>query len=81
MMVVMAEMKEQQHPQWRKDRLVMDGLLAGGFPGARDIQGDLAKLLQRWDLTEAALFEQTRSIHAGPAVYKVRGNKNEEDWS
>jgi Protein of unknown function (DUF3288) len=99
MMVVMAEMKEQQHPQWRKDRLVMDGLLAGeptdlhvaelarltiryrGFPGARDIQQDLAKLLQRWELTEATLFERTRAVHAGPPVYKVRGNKNEEDWS
>ncbi len=95
----MAEIKEQQHPQWRKDRQTTDRLLAGdpsdlnlaelarlkiryrGFPGARDIQSDLAKLLQRWDLTEAALFERTRAIHAGPAVYQVRGNKNEEDWS
>ncbi len=95
----MAEMKEQQHPQWRKDRQTADRLLAGdpsdlnlaelarlkiryrGFPGARDIQSDLAKLLQRWDLTEAALFEKTRAIHAGPPVYQVRGNKNEEDWS
>jgi hypothetical protein len=99
MTVAMAEMKEQQHPQWRKDRLVMDGLLAGeptdlnvaelarltiryrGFPGARDIQQDLVKLLQRWELTEATLFERTRAVHAGPPVYKVRGNKNEEDWS
>jgi hypothetical protein len=52
-----------------------------GFPGARDIQQDLAKLLQRWAFTEATLFERTRAVHAGPPVYKVRGNKNEEDWS
>jgi hypothetical protein len=52
-----------------------------GFPGAWDIQQDLDKLLQRWHLTEEALFAKTREIHAGAPVYKVRGNKNEEDWS
>lgn len=52
-----------------------------GFPGARDIQSDLDKLLQRWNLTEETLFAKTRQIHAGEPVYQVRGNKNEEDWS
>jgi hypothetical protein len=52
-----------------------------GFPGARDIQADLAKVLQQWGFTEETLFAKTREIHAGAPVYKVRGNKKEEDWS
>ncbi len=95
----MADIKEQQHPLWRRDRQVVDRLLAEeptdfnlaelarlkiryrGFPGAWDIQRDLDKLLQRWNLTEETLFAKTREIHAGAPVYQVRGNKNEEDWS
>lgn len=96
-----SELKDQQHPLWRKDRQVVDSILAGdptdlnlaelarlkiryrGFPGAWDIQKDLDKVLQRWQLTEESLFAQTRAIHnrEGTPVYKVRGNKNEEDWS
>lgn len=51
-----------------------------GFPGARDIQVDLKKALERWQLTEAALFEKTRAIHQQGEVYKglARGR---EDWS
>lgn len=53
-----------------------------GFPGARDIQGDLDKVMQQWSYTEAALYEKTRQIHAAGPVYKVRGRKGEaEDWS
>lgn len=52
-----------------------------GFPGARDIQRDLDRVLQKWNFTEEMLFAKTREIHCGPPVYKVRGNKNEEDWS
>jgi hypothetical protein len=51
-----------------------------GFPGARDIQADLDKVLQKWDLTEETLFERTRQIHQTTSVYKVRGTKI-EDWS
>ncbi len=51
-----------------------------GFPGARDIQTDLDKALQRWDLTETALYEKTRQIHATTQVYKGRTNQR-EDWS
>ncbi|PSB47139.1 DUF3288 domain-containing protein, partial [filamentous cyanobacterium Phorm 6] len=35
-----------------------------GFPGARDIQADLKKVLQQWNHTEETLYEQTRKIHA-----------------
>jgi Protein of unknown function (DUF3288) len=52
-----------------------------GFPGARDIQADLVKVTEKWGFTDDTLFAKTREIHAGPPVYKVRGNKNEEDWS
>jgi hypothetical protein len=53
-----------------------------GFPGAKDIQTDLDKVMQMWGLTEAGLYEKTRQIHASMPVYKGRGNKGEEeDWN
>lgn len=51
-----------------------------GFPGARDIQADLEKVLQQWKLTEEALFERTQAIHQESQPYKGRGAKR-EDWS
>lgn len=51
-----------------------------GFPGARDIQSDLAKVLENWGLTESTLFEKTRQIHAIAQVYRGQGSKR-DDWS
>lgn len=52
-----------------------------GFPGARDLQADLDKVMQTWGLTEAELFEKTRQLHATESVYASRSNENEtEDW-
>lgn len=50
-----------------------------GFPGARDIQADLEKVLKQWNLTEDALFEKTRQIHATKQIY--RGGSQRDDWS
>ncbi len=50
------------------------------FPGARDIQADLERVLQRWQLTETELFNRTQQIHQLAQVYKGRGAKR-EDWS
>ncbi|PPS44067.1 DUF3288 family protein [Chroococcidiopsis sp. TS-821] len=53
-----------------------------GFPGARDLQADLDKIIQMWGLTEAELFEKTRQLHATKSVYTNLSNKSEtEDWS
>jgi hypothetical protein len=51
-----------------------------GFPGARDIQADLQKILNEWGLTEEELFIKTRAIHAEAQVYKGRGSRR-DDWS
>jgi len=51
-----------------------------GFPGARDIQADLDKVLKTWNLTEAQLYEKTQAIHAKGGVYQNLG-RNREDWS
>ncbi|MGF1513033.1 MAG: DUF3288 family protein [Elainellaceae cyanobacterium] len=50
------------------------------FPGARDIQKDLAQVLQAWSLTEETLFEQTRRIHQVGQVYRNVSAKR-DDWS
>jgi len=53
-----------------------------GFPGARDIQADLDKVMQMWNLTEAELYQKTRAIHAKGVVYTTKGSKGDvEDWS
>jgi Protein of unknown function (DUF3288) len=52
-----------------------------GFPGARDIQQDLDKVLQQWSLSEAELYEKTRQIHNLGGIYKSRGKKEEQDWN
>lgn len=51
-----------------------------GFPGARDIQTDLDKVLTQWQMTEEALFAKTREIHQAAQVYRGRNNQR-EDWS
>ncbi|GFE68576.1 DUF3288 family protein [Chroococcus sp. FPU101] len=51
------------------------------FPGARETQKDLDRLLNLWQLTEAALFEKTRQIHLKAQVYKKRGDESQQDWS
>jgi Protein of unknown function (DUF3288) len=51
-----------------------------GFPGARDIQADLDKVMKLWGFAEADLFAKTRDIHQMAEVYKGRGGKR-EDWS
>lgn len=50
------------------------------FPGARDIQADLEKLLQKWGFTETTLYAKTREIHAATPVYRGK-NARQEDWS
>ncbi|MBD2462140.1 DUF3288 family protein [Oscillatoria sp. FACHB-1407] len=50
------------------------------FPGARDIQSDLKKVLTQWGFTEETLFERSRQIHQIAQVYKGRGSQR-EDWS
>ncbi len=89
--------EEQQHPQYHKDRQIVNILLAEkgtdynlaelarlkiryrGFPGAKDIQVDLEKILQKWELTEENLYEKTREIHRKGQVYK-KHNNDQEDW-
>jgi len=51
-----------------------------GFPGARDIQNDLEKVLAKWGMDEEKLFEETRKIHAKGHIYKNRG-VDSEDWA
>jgi hypothetical protein len=97
--VLMAEVKDQRHPQYTKDRQIVNDLLAQsapnnreqadlarlmvrykGFVGARDIQADLLKVLNNWQLTEESLFTKTREIHAIGKVYMAQ-DEGQDDWS
>ncbi len=95
----MTESKDQQHPQYNRDRPLLENLLVGeandynlvelarlrirylDFPGARDIQRGLDEVLQKWEITEAELFEKTRAIHAVGGIYHTKGKKEEQDWN
>ncbi|HSF74974.1 MAG TPA: DUF3288 family protein [Microcoleus sp.] len=50
-----------------------------GFPGARDIQSDLKKVLHKWNHTEETLYEKTRKIHTQGEVYRKQ-KSDQEDW-
>lgn len=52
-----------------------------GFPGAHDIQADLAKVMNRWKFTENTLFDKTREIHQTTDVYRNISGRGGEDWS
>ncbi|WP_448380764.1 DUF3288 family protein [Gloeomargarita sp.] len=51
-----------------------------GFPGARDIQRDLAATLARWGLSQEEVFQKTRVIHRQGKVYRGR-TFEQEDWN
>lgn len=54
-----------------------------GFPGAADIQANLARLLVKWQLTEEELFTKTRKLHDKEPIYQVKARKyqEQEDWN
>lgn len=95
----MAELKDQRHPQYTKDRQIVNDLLTQtepknrdyaelgrltirykDFVGARDIQADLLKVLNNWQLTEEVLFAKTRAIHAIGKVY-MADSEGQDDWA
>jgi Protein of unknown function (DUF3288) len=94
----MAELKDQDHPQYFSDRQIVNTLLQSepsdrnladlarlciryqGFPGARDIQADLLKVLTKWGLTEEELYTKTREIHSTTRVFNTH-NDGRDDWA
>ncbi|MEM9539772.1 MAG: DUF3288 family protein [Cyanobacteria bacterium P01_E01_bin.42] len=52
------------------------------FPGARQIQQDLDRILQEWGLTEEELFALSRDIHSQGNIYRrTRDGEEQQDWS
>jgi hypothetical protein len=98
-MSLAAKSQDQQHPQEKQDREIVDRLLSDNpdplnlanlarlriryrnFPGARDIQRDLDILLERWQLSEEQLFEQTRQLYAKGQLDRRRQSDEQQDWS
>lgn len=53
-----------------------------GFPGARSIQQDLQTILNNWQLTEAELYQKTRTIHKEQKIYSDRFKSDQQqDWT
>ncbi|MGF1541098.1 MAG: DUF3288 family protein [Pleurocapsa sp.] len=52
------------------------------FPGARDLQRDLAMVLNRWQFTEEELYSKTRVLHAEGKVYRRKSQDDgRQDWT
>jgi len=51
------------------------------FPGARDLQRQLAQLVQAWGLSEDELFARARQLHASGQVYRNTLQDDRQDWS
>lgn len=52
------------------------------FPGAREIQKDLAKILEQWGLTKEILFAQTRKLYLeGKIGFRNLAVEETQDWS
>jgi len=57
--------QEQQHPQERIDRPIVD----------------LDLILEKWQLDEASLWAKTRQLHSHGQVYQMRQTEEQQDWS
>jgi uncharacterized membrane protein len=77
---IVLKLLEEQPTDYNLAELARLRIRYQGFPGARDIQANLDQLLEKWQLTEEALFAKTRDIHQQGQVYKGRGAKR-DDWS
>ncbi|CAD5940507.1 hypothetical protein PCC9214_01890 [Planktothrix tepida] len=76
---IVSSFLEQEATDYNLAELARLKIRYRGFPGARDIQDDLEKILQIWGYTDESLFEKTRQIHATGQIY--RGKKSDqEDW-
>jgi len=51
-----------------------------GFPGAKDIQADLAEIMTKWQFSSESLFARTREIHAKGRVF-AKQNDGRDDWA
>lgn len=78
--VVNALLQKEANPQSLAE-LARLRIRYHNFPGARRIQRDLDLLLQRWELTEEQLFEQTRRFHDTRQVYQHIKGQDAQDWS
>ncbi len=53
-----------------------------GFPGARNTQQNLQRILGLWQLTEAELFAKTLAIHNKKEIYRDRFKTDQkQDWT
>jgi hypothetical protein len=93
------QQREQQHPQAKGDRAIINRLISSesftnrdlaelgrlliryhDFPGAKDLQQDLQKILTLWKLTREELFQKTRKIHTEGILLNKTGDE-QQDWS
>ena len=76
---IVSSLFEQEPTDYNLAELARLKIRYRGFPGAKDIQQDLERILEIWGYTEETLFEKTRQIHATGEIY--RGQKiDQEDW-
>ena len=67
---IVLSLLEQEATDYNLVELARLKIRYRGFPGAKDIQSDLERILQTWGYTDETLFEKTRQIHATGQIYR-----------
>jgi formate dehydrogenase assembly factor FdhD len=79
---IVERLLQQEPSDYNRAELARLRIRYCGFPGAREIQQNLDKVLQKWQLSEEELFEFTRQLHQVGQVYKRGGDaQGQDDWS
>ena len=76
---IVLSLLEQEATDYNLVELARLKIRYRGFPGAKDIQSDLERILQTWGYTDETLFEKTRPIPATGQIYRSKKN-DQEDW-
>lgn len=69
---IVLSLLEQEATDYNLVELARLKIRYRGFPGAKDIQSDLERILQMWGYTDETLFEKTRPIHATGQIYRSK---------
>ena len=79
---ILEQLKQEQPTDYNLAELARLNIRYLNFPGARDIQANIAELMSKWNLTPESLYEKTRQIHQKVKVYqKQRLDEEPQDWS
>lgn len=77
---ILQEAKHDSVPDWVLTEVARLRIRYIGFPGAHDLQQNLDRVLQEWQISEEELFARTRAIHQRGVIYEQDNFSKRDDW-